>query len=151
MRRAAACALALVALAAAPAIAATQHTTLFAVEAQVMCVTCQIPLEEAESPAANQERAFIQRLVNAGDTLAYIKRQLVKNYGVGVLAMPPASGFNLTVYLVPIAAVAAAIVLALVLLPRWRRRRRPAEAALAAPLSVADATRLDAELARFDG
>lgn len=150
VRRAAACALALVALAAAPAAAATQHTTLNAVEQQVMCVTCQIPLQEAESPAANQERAFIQGLVNAGDTMADIKRQLVKSYGVGVLALPPASGFDLTVYLVPIGAVAAAVALALVLLPRWRRRRPLAGAALAEPLSVADSERLDAELARFD-
>jgi cytochrome c-type biogenesis protein CcmH len=153
VRRAAACALVvLAALAAAPAVAATQHTTLFAVEQQVMCVTCQIPLQEAISPAANQERGFIQGLVNAGDTMAQIKRKLVKSYGVGVLALPPASGFDLTVYLVPIVAAAAALALALVLLPRWRRRRRPpAEAALAVPLSVADAARLDADLARFDG
>jgi cytochrome c-type biogenesis protein CcmH len=154
VRRAAACALALIALAVVPAVpaaAATQHTTLVAVEQQVMCVTCQIPLQEAESPAADQERAFIQRLVDAGDTMAAIKHQLVLSYGVGVLALPPASGFNLAVYLVPIGAVAAAVALALVLLPRWRRRRPPAPAELATPLSVADTARLDAELARFDG
>jgi cytochrome c-type biogenesis protein CcmH len=153
VRRAAAAglALALALVPVLPAAAATQRTTLVAVEQQVMCVTCQIPLQEAESPAADQERTFIQRLVNAGDTMAQIKHQLVLSYGVGVLALPPASGFNLAVYLVPIGAVAAAVALGLVLLPRWRRRRRPAQDAPAVPLSVADAERLDAELARFNG
>jgi cytochrome c-type biogenesis protein CcmH/NrfF len=152
MRRAAAGALALLALALSPsvALAAKPQTTLVAVEQQVMCVTCQIPLQEAESPAANQERAFIQQRVSAGETMAEIKHQLVLSYGVGVLALPPASGFNLAVYLVPIGALAGAIALGLLLLPRWRRRRRPAEAGLVAPLSVADAARLDAELSRFD-
>src|ERR1700678_1859216 len=88
VRRAAAAglALALALVPVPPAAAATQRTTLVAVEQQVMCVTCQIPLQEAESPAADQERTFIQRLVNAGDTMAEIKHQLVLSYGVGVLA-----------------------------------------------------------------
>ena len=59
MRRAALAAIAALAFAASPAVAVTQRTSLSAIEPQVMCVTCGIPLEVAEYPAADQERQFI--------------------------------------------------------------------------------------------
>jgi cytochrome c-type biogenesis protein CcmH len=149
-------ALALVALAvlAAPsaASAVVQRTTLYAVESQVMCVTCGIPLLEAQSPQAYDEKLYIQSLVDSGMTMAQIKAKLVAAYGDQVLALPPASGFNAAVYIVPIAVVAVLLALVAVLLPRWRRRRRGQQSAAATPpaLSTADAARLDADLARFD-
>jgi cytochrome c-type biogenesis protein CcmH/NrfF len=54
--------------AAAPALAVTQRTSFIAIEQQVMCVTCGIPLAEADSVAAQQEKAYIQKLVGAGET-----------------------------------------------------------------------------------
>ena len=69
-----------------------------------------------------------------------------------MLALPPASGFDLAVYVVPAVVVAALGAVAALLLPRWRRNRAArAPAADAGTLSDADAARLDAELARFDG
>jgi cytochrome c-type biogenesis protein CcmH/NrfF len=145
--------LAALALALPPAaLATTQRSSLVAVEQQVMCVTCGIPLAEADSPAAQQEKSFIQGLVAAGDTTAQIKARLVSEYGVAVLALPPDSGFNIAFYLIPIAAVAAAVGVVALLLPRWRRNRRSAPAAPgAAALSDAERARLDADLVRFDG
>ena len=145
--------------AAAPALAVTQRTSFIAIEQQVMCVTCGIPLAEADSIAAQQEKAYIQRLVSAGETAAQIKSQLVSEYGASVLALPPDSGFNVAFYLVPIAVVLAALGIVALLLPRWRRNRRAAVGAAAAgtgpdgdadALSAADSERLDADLARFD-
>jgi cytochrome c-type biogenesis protein CcmH len=130
-----------------------QRTTLYAVETQVMCVTCEIPLVEAQSAQADRERAYIQGLIEQGKTLAQIKALLVKAYGTEVLALPPATGFNAAVYIVPIAVVVALLVLVAVLLPRWRRRRtrqEPSVAPVGAPISAADAARLDADLARLD-
>jgi cytochrome c-type biogenesis protein CcmH/NrfF len=147
------------ALTAAPALAATQRTSFIAIEQQVMCVTCGIPLAEADSVAAQQEKAYIQQLVDAGDTAAQIKSRLVAQYGPSVLALPPDKGFNVAFYLVPVAAVLAALAIVALLLPRWRRNRRAAtadaagagaEAAGADGLSAADSARLEAELARFD-
>ena len=66
-----------------------------------MCVTCKIPLNVAESPQADRERAFIRELIDEGRDEAQIKHALVGQYGTTVLALPPASGFDLTVYLVP--------------------------------------------------
>lgn len=157
MRRVRRLAIALTALAvlAAPtvAVAAVQRTTLYAVESQVMCVTCGIPLLEAQSPQAYDEKLYIQSLVDSGETMAQIKARLVQAYGDEVLALPPASGFNAAVYIVPIAVVAALLALVAVLLPRWRRRRRRQQSAAQAPvpMSAAEAARLDADLARFDG
>ena len=149
--RGALAALVLALLLAAPAGAVTQRTTLYAVEQQVMCVTCQIPLVEAQSEQADAERRFIETLIRQGRTLAQIKARLVAAYGTEVLALPPVRGFDATVYVVPIAVVVALLALVAVLLPRWRRRRRELPPAVAAPLSAADTARLDADLARFEG
>jgi cytochrome c-type biogenesis protein CcmH len=138
-------------LAAAPALAVMQRTSFIAIEQQVMCVTCGIPLAEADSVAAQQEKAYIQQLVGAGETAAQIKSRLVAQYGASVLALPPDSGFNVAFYLVPIAAVLAALAIVALLLPRWRRNRRAAVGAATAgadALSAADSERLDADLAR---
>ena len=147
-RWAASCALAL-ALMPAAALAAKPRTSLAVVLPQVMCVSCKIPLAVAQSPQADQERRFIRALIARGETLAQIKARLVATYGDGVLALPPARGFDLTVYVVPVVAVLAALALLAFLLPRWRRSRA-APAAAAAPLSASDERRLDEELARFE-
>jgi cytochrome c-type biogenesis protein CcmH len=122
------------------------------IQRQVMCVTCKIPLMVADSPQADRERAFIEGLIAEGKDEAQIKDALVAQYGPAVLALPATHGFDLTVYLVPIAAVLALLAALAVLLPRWRRHAR-AQAAARAPtpaLSAAEASRLDADLERFD-
>lgn len=136
----------------ATATAAAPRASLPAIERQVMCVTCKIPLNVAQSPQADRERAFIQGLIDRGEDEAAIKRALVGQYGPTVLALPSDSGFDAAAYLVPLAAVLVLVGALIVLLPRWRRRAR-AQAERAAPasaLSKADAQRLDADLERFD-
>ena len=139
-------------LPAIPAIAATPRTTLPVIERQVMCVTCKIPLNVAESPQANRERVFIRGLIAQGDSEAQVKDALVSQYGSAVLALPSAKGFDLAAYLVPAAVVVALIALLVVLLPSWRRHARAqADEAVDAPqLSADDSARLDADLERFD-
>ena len=143
--------IAALALAAAPAAAVTQRTSLSAIEPQVMCVTCGIPLEVAESAAADQERQFISRLVAEGDTAAQIKHQLILQYTEAVLALPPDRGFNVVFYLLPVGVVALALALLTLLLPRWRRNRRagPPPGGGTTP-SATETARLDADLARFE-
>jgi len=152
MRRAAAATLALLALAAAPATAAAPapKATMHEIEQQVMCVTCGIVLEEAQSPAADQERQLIQQLIDQGESVAQIKAALVAQFGSGVLALPPDKGFNVALYVLPPLAVVAALTLVAILLPRWRRQRRDVAPREEEPLNAGDAARLDADLARFD-
>lgn len=137
---------------AASAQAATPRTTLPVIERQVMCVTCKIPLNVAESPQADRERVFIRRLIAEGRTDTQVKQALVAQYTDAVLGLPNAKGFDLTAYLVPIAVVLTLIGLLALLLPSWRRHAR-AEAAVssgAPELSAGDAARLDADLKRYD-
>jgi cytochrome c-type biogenesis protein CcmH len=141
-------------LAATAALAASPapRTSLPEIEPQVMCVTCKIPLNVAESPQATREKAFIQSLIDKGEDEAQIKSALVAQYGPSVLSVPAAHGFDLTVYLVPLAVVLILLGAFVVLLPRWRRRAREqaAERTPPSPLTGADAARLDSDLARFD-
>jgi cytochrome c-type biogenesis protein CcmH/NrfF len=151
MRRAALALIALLALTAAPAQAGVPtKTTLHVIEQQVMCVTCNIPLEVAESPAADDERAYIVSLINQGLSVAQIKHQLVLQYGDAVLDLPPNHGFNTVFYVLPIVGGLAAIALLAILLPRWRRRNPPGGPSPGPTLSATDAARLDADLANFD-
>ncbi len=84
----------------------------------------QNPAQVAQSQQANRERAFIQSLIDEGKTEAQIKDALVAQYGPTVLGLPSAHGFDLTVYLVPLAAFLALLATLAVLLPRWRRHAR---------------------------
>jgi cytochrome c-type biogenesis protein CcmH len=145
-------AVALFGLACASAEAIAPRTTLPVIERQVMCVTCKIPLNVAESPQANRERVFIRGLISEGKTDTQIKDALVSQYGPAVLALPSAKGFDLAAYLVPAAVVLALIALLVVLLPNWRRHARAqgGEAADAPKLSDRDAARLEADLEHFD-
>jgi cytochrome c-type biogenesis protein CcmH len=149
---------ALIALALLPAGSAfgmgatpTPRASLPTIERQVMCVTCKIPLNVAQSPQADRERAFIQALIARGLSEAQIKRALVDQYGRTVLALPSSSGFGALAYAVPLAVVALLAAALVVLLPRWRANRAVREGAGPPPaLSAEDAARLDADMARFD-
>jgi cytochrome c-type biogenesis protein CcmH len=131
--------------------AAAPRTSLSAVENEVMCVTCRVPLSIADSPEADRERAFIDARIRQGDTKAEIKQALVAQYGDRVLATPSDHGVDLAAWLVPGALVVLALVALGIALPRWRRSRERAAPALRPPLDPADARRLDEDLARFDG
>ena len=96
--------------------------TLSDIEDEVMCPTCGVALSLSESPQAERQRALIQRLIDQGWSKEQIKTRLVDEYGPAVLAVPPRSGFSLTAYLVPLAAVGLA--LAAVSVGLWRRRSR---------------------------
>jgi cytochrome c-type biogenesis protein CcmH len=132
--------------------AATPRASLPEIEREVMCVTCKIPLNVAQSPQADRERAFIQSLIDEGRSEAQIKDALVGQYGRAALALPSNSGFDAAAYLVPLAALLALLAALAVLLPRWRRRARAqaGERTPAPALGAADAQRLEADLERFD-
>jgi cytochrome c-type biogenesis protein CcmH/NrfF len=133
--------------------AVTPRASLTDIESDVMCVVCKTPLAVSQSPEADAERAFITKLINKGETKAQILKAMVYQYGAPVLALPPAHGFNLTVYILPPALVLLGAGLLALALPKWRRRARlrAAAPATAVPdLKPADALRLEQDLARFD-
>ncbi len=119
---------------------------------QFMCTACHEPLELVASPEALEEKAYLRTLVNKGLTLGEIKSEMVAQYGEQVLAKPPASGFNLVIYVIPPLLVVGGIALLVFTLPKWRRRsQQAAETTLpaSAPLKEEEAERLDSELDQF--
>ncbi len=143
-----------VALAPASAWAVAPRASLTDIENDVMCVTCREPLIEAQSPQAAEERGFIRQLIAQGQDKRQIEQALVAQYGPAVLGKPPASGFDLTVYLLPAAAVVLMLAATAIVLPRWRRATRAQDAdrpRRAGPtLTAAEAQRLEADLRTFD-
>jgi cytochrome c-type biogenesis protein CcmH len=142
------------AAAASPAPHPAPQTTVNEIEAEVMCPICGTLLELAESPQARREKVFVAKLVAEGKSNAEIKDALVAQYGPSVLALPKASGFDLSAYLVPILAIAIAAVALLFSVLRWRRSGREngptATNAAASGPQGEDAERLEADLSRYD-
>jgi cytochrome c-type biogenesis protein CcmH len=154
IRRLVAVAAALVsATAGAPALAvACPQTSLAAVENEVMCLVCGVPLALADAPQAQRERAFITRMVGQCKSKREIESALVAQYGPRVLALPKASGFRLAAYLVPaLVAAAAGAGLAFAAVSRRRRRRGLPRDELPGgpPLDPRQAARIEAELERY--
>ena len=148
MRRALALIVALVALAAAPVAQACPKTSLAAVEREVMCPVCGVPLGLAtEAPQAERQRQLISRLVDRCRTKEQIKSVLVAEFGEGVLAIPDDEGFDLVAYLVPALGILLAGGAVGLTALRWRGRRgNPAAAAAPAPKS----DRLESDLDRYE-
>jgi cytochrome c-type biogenesis protein CcmH len=142
---------------AAPVLSAgavTQRTTLNDVEDEVMCVSCGVPLNIADSPQADRERAFINDQIALGKTKAQIKQLMVVEYGNRVIAQPNSKGFNITNWLIPAAVLVVLVAGVAIILPRWRRREIAAEIAGDDPADVPELDpderrRLDEDLARY--
>jgi cytochrome c-type biogenesis protein CcmH len=136
----------------AAAAAATPRASLTDIENDVMCVVCKTPLAVSQAPEADRERAFINLLIAKSETKSQIERALVAQYGPAVLGLPPAHGFNLTVYVLPPALVLLGAAALAFTLPRWRRRTRASAATSTAgssPPKPSDARRLEDELSRY--
>jgi cytochrome c-type biogenesis protein CcmH/NrfF len=125
---------------------------LMSVESQFICTSCHEPLELVSSPQALSEKAYLEGLLQHGMSMSAVKAAMVSQYGIAVLAKPPASGFNLTVYILPPAVLLGGLALLAYTLPKWRRRSQlaaltPMEGA--DPLKPEESERLDAELENF--
>ncbi|HTP20843.1 MAG TPA: cytochrome c-type biogenesis protein CcmH [Solirubrobacteraceae bacterium] len=139
---------------AAASTAATQRPSLTDIENDLMCTECHEPLPVAQSLEADSERAYIRMLIAQGETKPQILKSMVAQYGAAVLAKPPAHGFNLTVYIIPLVILAIGAAILAFTLPRWRRRTRAsarARAPAAPAFDPADEQRLDQELSQFRG
>ncbi len=131
----------------APAAAQAPRASLPDIEDEVMCVECGTVLSVSSSPVAQQERDFIRDQIALGKDKEQIKAALVEEYGEFVLARPGRDGFNVTLWLVPIALVLVAAAGIAVAIRRWRGNAgTPRRRELPPPLSAEDARRLDTEL-----
>jgi len=117
-------------------------------EAELVCPVCETTLDQSNAPVAQKMKSFIRVRIAAGDTEKEIKDALVDEFGPGVLATPPKSGFGLLAWLLPLIALVAGAITVGLLIRSWSRRRAPPDAK---PLDPQLERRVDEELARFDG
>jgi cytochrome c-type biogenesis protein CcmH len=130
---------------AAPAAAAPSPSDL---EAELVCPTCKTTLDQSDAPIARRMKQIIRTRLSEGATEKQIKAELVAQFGPGVIAEPPKSGFDLLAWLVPLGILAGGALGVGAVAWGWRRRRRdepPAE-----PLDPVLERRLDAELEHYD-
>ncbi len=136
---------------ASAAIAAAPQASLTDIEDEVMCPICGTPLNLADSPQAERERAFIRERIDRGDSKQEIIDALVDEYGSEVLATPEDHGFDLAAWIVPAGGLAVAAVALFIGVRRWRRRDGPPPpAGREAGLDPEDAERLSSDIARYD-
>jgi cytochrome c-type biogenesis protein CcmH len=111
------------------------HELAYEIGTQLRCVVCQ-NLSVADSPSemAGQMRALIRERLAAGDTREQVMQYFVDRYSQWVLLAPKPEGFNLVVWLAPIVAVVAGVVIVGLLMRRWLRH----SAAGAVPESTLD-------------
>jgi cytochrome c-type biogenesis protein CcmH len=121
------------------------------IEDEVMCPICGTALNLSEAPQADRQREFIRRRIDEGMSKEEIKDALVAEYGRDVLATPATSGFDLTAWVVPAAAILFAGGALAVGIGRWRRAGGgSAPPASADGPDAGERERLDADLNRYD-
>ena len=116
-----------------------------AIDRMLMCPVCPAEnIDQAQVPLARQMRNQVRRMLADGTDREQVLAWFSDRYGLGILAEPPRSGFNLIAWIVP--GVALALALAGGLLTLRAMRRRPA-VVLA---TTADASDLQPYLAAVD-
>src|SRR5262249_28433353 len=139
---------------AAPALGSEQHPTQGEMEAELVCPTCHTPLDESDSVAAQQIKAYVRKRIAAGWTKSQIEDALVKVFGPAVLGVPRTHGFDLLAWALPIGGIIVGAVALGGGAWVWSRNRPSDNLSLAgagAPLDPELERRVDEELARFDG
>ena len=114
--------------------ASNPRVQLLASKLLCMCGCTQI-LNECTHQGVNRcvthdtMMAELEHRVASGESDSLISQSFVQEYGPAVLVVPPARGFDLTAWLMPIFASLAGLTLALVVVQRWRGRgMKPATA-----------------------
>jgi cytochrome c-type biogenesis protein CcmH len=114
------------------------------------CWAQQVSLHQ--SPAADEIKQNIRRLLAEGKTGQQILDGYVAEYGDRILAEPPARGFNAALYVAPWVFLAGSVGLVVVMIRRWRTSGPgPAGAEpVSAPPDAEESERIDEELRNLD-
>jgi cytochrome c-type biogenesis protein CcmH len=121
--------------------------SLAKLEGEVMCPTCHTTLDQSNSAAAHQIEAFMATRIARCESEQQIKNELIANWGTVILAAPPARGFDLLAWWLPLGGIAVGAVLIAFGAWRWRRQRAPDDEP---ELDAETEQRIDELLARFE-
>lgn len=92
-----------------------------AVMCQCGCVQTVTACDHYECATRAEMNALSDKEIKAGKDETTILQDFVKKYGVQVLASPPASGFNMTVWVLPGIGLMVGLFLVVMIVRRWRR------------------------------
>jgi cytochrome c-type biogenesis protein CcmH len=137
------------------ALASEQHPTQGELEAELVCPSCHVPLDESNAPIAQQMKAFIRTHIALGWTKSRIESALAAQLGDGIYGVPRTHGFDLIAWLLPLGGIALGAVGIGGAAWYWSRPRPSASNSLLladdGALDPELERRVDEELARFDG
>jgi cytochrome c-type biogenesis protein CcmH len=107
---------------------------VMAVGATVRCPICPepIPVNDVQNAQSLQMRQFIRRQLQRGLSADQVRQKLVELYGAKILLAPPQRGFDLLVWIVPLAVVSVCGVALALAVRRWSRRIGPESSSLSA-------------------
>jgi cytochrome c-type biogenesis protein CcmH len=117
---------------------ATRAEQVQQIAAGLHCPICKdLSVADSPAPLAQQMRRQIDQELGAGRSPEQIRAGFVAAYGDSVLMSPPRHGVAQAAYYLPLGILGTGVLVAVVLLRRWRRRPAPAEGGPAPPLSAA--------------
>lgn len=100
-------------------------------------------------PTRTPMQEEVAKMLDEGKTQDQIFAGFADKYGVRVLAAPPASGFNLSAWIMPFVALAAGVIAVLYVGRQWKARW-PAEAAGQSQVDISKySKRLEEELDKY--
>ena len=107
---------------------------VMAVGATVRCPICPepIPVNDVQNAQALQMRQYIRSQLQQGLSANQVRQELVDRYGAKILLAPPQRGFDLLVWIVPLAVVSVCGVVLALAVRRWSRRVGPESSPLPA-------------------
>lgn len=90
------------------------------VASQLRCPVCQgVSIQDSPSELAVEMKSVVREQLAAGRTPDEVKAYFVEKYGDWVLLEPPATGFNLLVYVLPVLAVVGGVFAVVIAVRRW--------------------------------
>lgn len=144
---------ALFAAAGTPVGADTLDDRVREIAKELRCPVCAgEAVADSNAQISIQMRGIIRQKLEAGESREQILQYFVASYGEGILAQPPARGFALGVWVVPILALIGGLALVGLVLRGWYRGGEagtaPARAA-PPPFASSEDDRVERELERF--
>lgn len=100
-----------------------REETVRRLASELRCPVCQgLSVQDSPTELSQQMKAVIRGQLEQGKTPDEVKAYFVARYGEWILLEPEASGFNLVIYLLPLAMLLAGGAVVALTVRRWTKR-----------------------------
>jgi cytochrome c-type biogenesis protein CcmH len=118
---------------------------------QCGCTQTVTECNHYECSSRAEMNALTSKEIAAGKDETTILQDFVKQYGVQVLASPPATGFNLAVWILPGVGLMAGLSLVIMIVRKWRKPRPKSSDAPDAPIDPKLIAAIEEEMRKVAG